>query len=159
MKKSIFVLLILSLVLTVSADQNLFNENSSFVTPVLGLNSYTTPFGLSYEKGITENIGIGGTAMIWLWDGITIIAPQVEALYHFTSLDVEKLDIHAGAGIAYYIYSSDYGTGTGGLSIPLFAGARYFFSDKMAVMLRLNFSALGDWGGVGGIVGVSFKLK
>jgi hypothetical protein len=159
MKKTFFMVLILSLVLSVSAADKLFDENSSFISPVVGLNSYTIPFGLSYEKGITENIGIGGTVMVWLWSGASIIAPQVEGMYHF-DLDVDKLDVFAGAGLAYYIFSAGDGiVGAGGLSIPLFAGARYYVSEKMAVLVRLNFSALGDWGGVGAIAGVSFKLK
>lgn len=86
-----------------------FNKGSIILTPVLGLNGFTIPFGASFEYGISRNIGVGGTAMLWFWSNDlwsnTLISLSVDAAYHLTSLKVKKLDLFAGGGLGYSIYS------------------------------------------------------
>lgn len=139
-----------------------FKKGDTFITPQIGLNKYAIPFGANFEYAITENIGVGGTVMVWLWSDFgykqSLIVPSVDASYHFTMLEVDKLDLFAGVGLGYAIYSSDFGTGTSGIYIDPFVAGRYWFSDKMGVSLRLNIGLIGDWGGVGGLLGVVFRI-
>jgi hypothetical protein len=148
-----------------------FQKEDFYITPQLGINSYTIPFGVSAEYAITENIGIGGTGMLWLWSSEfwsnSLIALSADAAYHFTSLDVDKLDAYAGAALGFSIYSwkeksgvfGDFsGSGSSGLYLQPFVGARYYVTESIAVNLRLNAALLGDWSGVGGYIGVSIPL-
>ena len=139
-----------------------FAKGDLFLTPQIGINSYAIPFGANVEYAITENIGVGGTVMVWLWNDFgfsqSIIMPSVDAAYHFTMLELDKLDLFAGVGLGYAIYSSDYGIGASGIYISPFVAGRYWFSNKLGVSLRLNLGLIGDWSGVGGLLGVVFKL-
>jgi len=176
MKKNLLMVLLLSLVVSVAAAGPYFQKGTQIITPQVGLNSYAIPFGASFEFGLTENIGISANVMMQFWsEGIgawgwssTLITPSVEGAYHFTSLEVDKLDLYAGAGLGYSIYSFSWDDGVGdddtivggsGLFLSPFAAARYYFNEKTAVMLKLYVSAVGDWSGVGAVAGVSFKLK
>ncbi len=109
--------------------------------------------------------------MLWLWSSEywsnSLIALSADAAYHFTSLDVEKLDAYAGAALGFSIYSwkekSGFGgdlsgSGSSGLYLQPFLGARYYVTPSIAVNLRLNVAVLGDWSGVGGYIGVSIPL-
>lgn len=175
MKKTLFMILVLSLVLSATAAETYFTKGSQVASLQVGINSYAIPFGGSFEFGVTENIGVAVNVMVQMWSedwfgggySNTLITPSVEGAYHF-NLDVDKLDLFAGAGLGYSIYSwkwkdADLGDldGTAGSSLFLspFAAARYYFSEKTAVMLKLYFSAVGDFGGVGAVAGISFKLK
>ncbi len=136
-----------------------FHKGDKFLTPQIGLNSYAIPFGVNFETAITENIGVGGTVMMWLWSHGTIIMPSADGAYHFTRLDVDKLDLFAGASLGFAIFSAKEGYGgSSGLYLSPFVAGRYWFSEKMAVSLRLNFSVIGDWTGVGGLLGVTFPI-
>lgn len=166
-------LLLLGLASSALAGTKEFGKGSFFLTPQIGLNTYAVPLGLSIEYGITPNIGVGGTAMFWLWNDEfwtnSLIALSADAAYHFTRIDVEKLDLFAGASLGFTIYSwswkSGYddwlegATGSSGLYLTPFLAARYFFSSKIAVCLKAHFSVLGSWSGVGGVLGVTIKLK
>ncbi len=167
-KKSIFALLVLVLCMSLALaaapkgkkyDQLQFHKGDKFLTPQIGLNSYAVPFGANFEVAITENIGVGGTVMMWIWSHGTIIMPSVDGAYHFTRLDVDKLDLFAGASLGFAIFSAKEGYGgSSGLYLSPFVAGRYWFSEKMAVSLRLNFSVLGDWTGVGGLLGLTFPI-
>jgi hypothetical protein len=136
-----------------------FNKGEMYLTPQIGLNSYAVPFGASLEYAMTENIGVGGTVMMWIWSHGTIILPSVDGAYHFTKLDVEKLDLFAGASLGFAIFSAKGGyTGSSGLYVSPFVAGRYWFSEKMAASLRLNIGLIGDWDGVGGLLGVTFRI-
>jgi hypothetical protein len=132
-----------------------FLKGDLFVTPQIGFNSWALPFGVNVEKAITENIGVGGTVMAWFWGGGGLIVPSVEAAYHFTMLEVDKLDLSAGGGLGFAIAT---GGGFDSSIYPfILLNGRYFFKPKMAVNLRLNIS-FGTWGSAGGLVGVTFRL-
>lgn len=136
-----------------------FHKGEMYLTPQIGLNSWAVPFGANFEYAMTENIGVGGTVMAWFWSGASVILPSVDAAYHFTKLAVEKLDLFGGVAIGFAIYNAGSGiSGSSGLYISPFAAGRYWFSEKMAVSLRLNIGLIGDWTGVGGLLGVTFRL-
>lgn len=175
MKKalSIAVLLLLFSVSFVFSQDKEFYEKTQIISPILGVNSYAVPFGVNFEYGMTENIGIGGTAMYWSWGSTrwrnSLINLSADAAYHFTSLEVEKLDLFAGGGLGISIYSYSWksgygdisggGSGSSGLFLEPFVGARYFFSPKISGFTRLHVNVVGSWAGVGGVIGASFRLK
>ena len=172
--KGIAVILIftMAVIFPLNVGSQEFEKEDFYITPQLGINSYTIPFGASAEYAVTDNIGIGGTGMVWFWSSQfysnTLIALSADAAYHFTGLDVEKLDVYAGGALGFSIYSwkgksgfanGDFGgAGSSGLYLQPFVGARYYISPKIAVNLRLNAAVLGDWAGVGGYLGVTIPL-
>lgn len=167
-KKSIFALLVLVLCMSLAlaaapkgkkSDGLQFHKGDKFLTPQIGLNSWAIPFGANFEYAVTENIGVGGTVMMWFWSGASVILPSVDAAYHLTKLDVDKLDLFGGVGVGFAIYNAGGGiAGSSGIYISPFVAGRYWFSEKMAVSLRLNIGIIGDWSGVGGLLGVTFPL-
>lgn len=182
MKKTMFVLVIILLAgsMVSFAGTKEFKKGALMLSPMLGFNSYAVPFGGSVELAINDKIGVGATVMFQSWGedysilssnysySSTLITPSVQATYHFTGINMDKLDLYCGVSLGYSIYSfswdSDFGGGStdlGSSSIYLspFLGARYYISSKMAIIAISNISAVGDWSGVGALVGVTFKLK
>jgi hypothetical protein len=175
MKKTIYASILVLLISTtfVFSQDKEFYKGTQIISPIIGLNSYTIPFGANFEYGITDNIGVGGTAMAWLWSGElwsnSLISITADAAYHFTKLKVDKLDLFAGAGLGVSIYSFSWksgygqglsgGAGSSGVYLKSFAGARYYFTPKIAGFTRLYVDFIGDWGGVGAVIGASFRLK
>ena len=150
MKKIFTLVIILSLIFGMSlmAGTKEFKKGSTFITGEFGFSSWASPFGVSYEKGINENVGVGASAWLMSWSDVgysqTLITPSVFAQYHFTKLNVPKLDVAAGATLGYSVYSasSDYYTITGSSSLFLSAllTVRYYFTDKLAVSLKETYS-------------------
>ncbi len=140
-----------------AAPLNAFLMGDLTVTPQIGLTSGYTPVGANVEYGLTDNIGIGGTAMFWFASGVTVIIPSLEAAYHFTQLDVENLDVSAGGGLGYAIYSSEWGSGTSSIYPFLLLNGRYYFSPKLAANFRLDVG-FGDYSGSVAMIGVTLKL-
>jgi hypothetical protein len=136
-----------------------FNKGVIYLTPQIGLNSWAVPFGANVEFAMTENIGVGGTVTLYFWSGASVIIPSVNAAYHFTMLEVEKLDLFAGAEAGFAIYNAGEGiTGSSGIYISPFVAGRYWFSENLGASVRLNIGLIGDWAGAGGMFGVVFKL-
>jgi hypothetical protein len=131
-----------------------FVKGSKYVTAQIGLYSGVIPFGANFELAMTENIGVGATMMVWFGDGITVFMPSVEAAYHFTMLEVDKLDLYAGAGIGFAVAS---GGGTSGLALTPFIAARYWFSDNLGISLKENFGLTG-YTGAFSMLGVVFRI-
>ncbi len=154
---------------------NEYREGGLYLTPQVALYAYAFNFGASLEFGLTENIGVGGTLMFAFWSdnffgerlSQTLITPSVNAFYHFIQLDVDKLDLFAGASLGFSIYSSNWDTpggddanvGTSNLFLSPILGGRYYFSEKIAASLKLYISLIGGFAGVGGVVGVTILLK
>lgn len=172
MKKIFTLVIVLSLVFGMSlmAGKKEFKKGASFITGELGISSFGTPFGLSYEMGLKENIGVGASVMFQSWGydlgmfgdfNQTLITPSVFALYHFNKIKVKKLDVSAGASIGFSIYSSDYMDEvlSGGLFVSLIANVRYYITDKLAINIKETFALLGDWSGSYTMLGVTYRLK
>lgn len=141
-----------------------------------GASSSVPPIAASYEVGVVDNvaekgtIGIGGYVgytsakwdyplLDWSWKSTDIII-GMRGVFHYPF--VEKLDTYAGLMLAYDINSwSETGTATfrtthtsyGGLILPGFIGARYYFNDKFAGLLELG------WGIAYFNIGVAVKLQ
>ncbi|MEI6614682.1 MAG: hypothetical protein WCL37_07275 [Chrysiogenales bacterium] len=133
-----------------------FVMKDMYLTPQIGLYSGAVPFGANIELALTENIGVGATLMMWFGSGYSVFMPQVDAAYHFTMLEVDKLDLFAGVGVGFAIAGS--GGGTSGIAISPFIAVRYWFSEKMGISLRSNIGIIGDWTGVSSMLGVVFNI-
>ena len=176
MRAKLSLLLVLAICLSfsltsLSAEE--FYKGTQIVTPVIGLNEFTIPFGANFEYGLTDNIGISGTGMVWIWSSEfwtnSIYSISIDGAYHFTKINVDKLDLFAGAGIGFSIYSFswkdaykgmlDGGAGSSGLYLEPFIGARYYVAPKIALFSRLYFDLIGDWTGFGAIIGASIRVK
>jgi hypothetical protein len=140
-----------------------------------GATSSIPPISASYEVGVVNNvfdkasIGVGGylgyTSAKWDFGGGYSVKSSdfiigVRGALHYPLVD--KLDTYAGLMIAYDINSwtttGTYFAGAssssyGGIFVPGFIGARYFFSEKFA-----GFAELG-WGIAYLNLGVAIKIK
>jgi len=172
---AVFGLLLAFVVVAASAGTEEFVKGAFYLTPQIGLYSWggSIPFGAAGEFALTPNIGVGGAVMVHFWSeefwNQSLISFSAEVLYHFTNIKAEKFDIFAGGGLGYSVYSwtwksgfDDFfsgSSGASGLYLNPIVGARYWFSPKLAVSLRLISSLLGSWTGFGGQVGVTFRAK
>jgi hypothetical protein len=146
-----------------------FIKGGKYFTPQIGINAWTIPFGVHFEYGLTENIGICPSVLMWLWGEEywtnTLVDISTDIVYHFTQIKADKIDLFAGAGLGFAIYSWRWksgfewmttgGSGNSGLFLYSVLGGRYFFSKNTAVHLRLIGSFL-IWAGFGGTIGISF---
>ncbi|MBM3310634.1 MAG: hypothetical protein FJY80_03910 [Candidatus Aminicenantes bacterium] len=158
-----------------TAGTNEFVKGAFYLTPQVGLYSWggSIPFGAAGEFALTPNIGLGGSVMVHFWSedywSQSILSFSAEVLYHFTGLKAEKFDLFAGGGLGYSVYSWKWksgfedwiegSSGASGLYLNPILGARYWFSPKLAVSLRLISSLLGSWTGFGGQLGLTFRAK
>jgi len=172
MKKIFTMVIVLLLVIgmSLSAGTKEFKKGASFITGEFGFSSWSTPFGASYEMGLTENIGVGASAWMMSWSDAyyseSLVTPSVFAQYHFTKINVPKLDVAAGGTLGYSVYSFSSKAYSGvaltagsGLFASLLVTIRYYFTDKIAVSLKETYSLLGDWSGSYTMLGVTYRLK
>ncbi len=142
--------LLLTCVSTGSAQ---FRHGGSWLGPVLTLATDPIGFGVSYEHGISQNVGIGGIVRYWgksytsagyeySW---SVIMPQFQGAYHF--LPGDQVDPFAGGRLGWAIYSwdGDFGTASdsGGLFLTAYGGLRYFFSPSISGNGTLEFRVAG----------------
>ena len=180
MKKLLLITLLCTFSLTSNAQVFEFDRNFVQVGYGLGLgygrllNAYNTqdnyrfggfgPVALSYERGVTDNIGVGvqfgfssygatwtdnygvGIDYKYRWSNLTVM---VRGAYHFDVRN-RKIDPYAGVGIGYSKYTSKYITDdptfTGGnvsfgipLAYQIFGGIRYMFNDNFGVYAEAGY--------------------
>ena len=151
---SVVMIAAVALVLCTSTSQAQFRHGGNYLGPLLTLATDPIGFGVQYEHGISENVGIGGilrywgkssssSGYDWSW---SIVMPQFQGAYHFMPGD--QLDPYAGGrlGWAIYSYESDFlsASDDGGLFLTAYGGLRYFFSPKIAGNGQLEFRVAGD---------------
>lgn len=135
-----------------------FEKGNMFLTAQVGLYSDAIPFGANFEYAITENIGVGCTLMMWFGSGFSVFMPSIDAAYHLTMLEVDKLDLFAGVGLGFAVVGGNGVSGSSGIAISPFVAGRYWFSEKLGVSLRVNIGIIGDWTGVSSMLGVVFRI-
>jgi hypothetical protein len=159
MKKTIKTISVLALFLvaTIFAANAQYENGSSYLNVGVGLGGgLGLPIGVSYEKGITDNISVGGYAGyasssqdygFGIKSSLTYIIVGARGSYHFTNLGIDKLDPYVGALLGYNIASSKV-TGApvgwtqpsvGGLAWGGHAGARYAFTDKFGGFAEVGY--------------------
>jgi len=156
---------------------------SSYVATDEPFNALPFPLGASYEVALTDNIGIGGTVMFDKWSDylgmfggkwtFLVFKPSLDITYHFNVNKMKGLNLFAGASLGYSILSvsnelgSDY---TGELkSEPHFApflGLHIYFWESLPgffknilITSKVYWSATGDFSGVTGAVGITYRIK
>lgn len=170
MKKTIFTFAIAMIsflgVQSLSAQE--FNQGTNVVNAGLGFGGaydfggFGASLGLginaSYERGIWE---VGGPGIISLggylgttaydldldFDGddrvrYTVIGAR--SAYHFNFINVDNLDVYAGAmiGINIVTYNNDnFDSLNGGLFGSIYGGARWYFNDTFGVFAELGYGA------------------
>lgn len=172
MKKSALfsvTLLVISFFSAVSVRAQAFQVGTNVISAGIGLGSsiasysYGTQspgFSLSYEHGFWDAgpgvISLGGYVGVkdYKYNGYsysekwnyTIIGAR--GAYHFTGLDIDKLDLYAGLMLAYdnLSFSSNYAPGyspvgsyNSDIGLSVFAGARYYFSGNLAAYAELGY--------------------
>ncbi len=167
---------ILGLVSVAFAEESSkFSQGNILLTPQFGYNSYSPAFGASIEFGLTDNIGIGGSLMLGFWSenindnkmSLTLINPSLDAYYHFNRLNWKNADLFIGLSLGYSIFSlsteSDLSKSedsrSSGVYLSPIIGIRYYFSPKLILCAKSRYSAIGSFTGIGGEIGITFKLK
>ena len=166
--RSFFAILFVLSVASVKAQT--YSTGTNVISAGIGLGSsiagYTygsqsPAISLQYERGVWNAgpgvVSLGGYAGFKSYkfsDGpytakwnYTIIG--VRGAYHYTGLEVKKLDVYGGLMLAYNIlkYSDNYSgatyTATGSygssLGFSVFVGGRYHFSDNLAAFAELGY--------------------
>jgi len=156
---------------------------NSYVATDEPFNAMPFPLGVSYEFALTDNIGIGGTLMFDKWSDylgmfggkwtFRVFKPSFDITYHLNVKKMKGLDLFAGASLGYSLLSvsnelgSDY---TGELkSEPHFApflGLHLYFWENLPGFFnnllftsKVYWSVTGDFSGVSGAIGITYKIK
>ncbi len=169
------LILVASLIVSqLSFSQKTFSKGDNYVSVSYGLgaiganwtkiyssspnykSSTVGPLGVYFERGITDNIGVGvsvnylrntasydmiGTAIDM---NISQLAVAVRGAYHF-KLSNDKFDPYAGAGLAYRNFSYTSSSSSTNFSfgspvgIQAFAGSRYFFTNNIAAFAEIGY--------------------
>jgi hypothetical protein len=172
-KKILFTaLLVIWAGISTKAQQNgAYAKGDNLLNIGLGINSAYNggiPFGISYEKGITEDISLGGNfdylSHEYLSDfEFTSIYIGARGSYHFNNLlkiKSDQLDLYGGATLGYRNFSwkdtnqnlgdSSYGSG---IFLGAYIGGKYYFSNKIA-----GFAEFGEIGSTNAKIGLAFKF-
>lgn len=96
--------------------------------------------GLLGHTSAKYTIGVPGATYSWK-TSYTVIG--VRGVYHLVDL-ADKLDAYGGVMLGYSIVSTSgtfgtYNSASSGANFSIFAGARYYFSDKVALMGELGY--------------------
>jgi hypothetical protein len=156
---------------------------NSYVETAEPFDSMPFPVGASYEFFITDNIGLGGTVMFDKWCDylglycgkftFRVIRPSLDITYHFKTEAIKGLDFFAGTNLGYSILSvsnelcNDYpgDLQSEPLVAPFIGTHLYFwenvscFLDKILVTFKVSWSLTGDFSGIYGAVGITYKIK
>lgn len=156
---------------------------NSYVATADPFDSMPFPIGASYEFFISDNMGIGSTVIFDKWCDylgcfcgkftFRVIKPSLDLTYHFNTEKIEGLDFFAGANVGYSILSISNELGNdyvGDLQsephIAPFLGTRlYFWEDlsgfleKILVTFKVYWSVTGDFSGIYGTAGITYKIK
>lgn len=129
-----------------------------------GLDGVIPPINASFEKAVTDNIGVGGfvgfSTAKYDYDGygydykwnFNYIMFGGRGTYHFNVLDDSKWDTYAGLTLGYYIANANFKSddpevnedlydapADSDLGWSAFAGARYRFSEKLGAYGELGY--------------------
>ncbi len=169
MKKTISTFVLGLIVLGVMQTANAqYQKGDKLVNLGVGLGTYGAGglgFGGSFEYGIHDAISVGAIAgysgTSYYGSSFSVITIGARGSYHFNELlklGNDKIDLYAGAGLAYRKVSWDalsgvLGNNYGGGVFPLIhLGGKYYFSNNLAGYVELG-SGFGT-----AQVGVAFKF-
>lgn len=174
MKKTI-IYLVLTICITTTTSAQEFNVGTNVLNGGVGLGGYyggystssqSPVLSISFERGVWDVPGPGVVSLggyfgrktfkyntvldDYSWSYNTV---GVRGAYHYLGLEVENLDVYAGAMVSYRLYSGrgvrNYGSSPGATA---FIGGRWYFSENIAVY------AEGGYGVAFLTLGVSFRF-
>jgi hypothetical protein len=141
------------------------------------------PLGACFEIMLTDNIGIGGTIMYDRWSDylgmfggkwtFRLFRPSFDVAYHIGTQKTRGLGFFAGANLGYSFISVSNMLGStyeGNLKSELylapFAGINIHFGrdsagfpGRLAVTFKAAWSVTGQFSGVYGVAGLTYRLK
>jgi hypothetical protein len=140
-----------------TAQGGLFSSTTAVMGPTVGIGGIdgaSLAFGARYEKGVKQLpdfgngiLGIGAIANIYQYStanfgssssSFRFVQLGATANYHF-HVDNPKWDPFLGLGLGYVVADvSGLGTANSGLFTVGYAGARYFYSQSMAIQADLG---------------------
>ncbi len=179
MKKLFLLVVALALVSSAMFGQIAYKADDTNVSALLGIGGFAGVYGTSsmpaiaasYEKGLNENISVGGivgyTGSSEDWFGGSVdysyILVGARGAYHYDLLHKDNIDTYGGIMLGYNIVSStvksniagfNFGASASGsyLAFGGFIGGRYYFSPQLGVQAELGY-------GIGLLsIGVTYKL-
>lgn len=141
------------------------------------------PLGASFEFSLTDNIGVGGTIMYDKWSDylgcfcgkytFKVYKPSLDLIYHLNVGEAQGLDFFTGINLGYTFVSISNELGNENISglkdeihaAPLMGAHFYFwenassFLNRVMITAKVAWSATGDFSGIFGLIGITFKLK
>jgi len=127
------------------------HQGDLLLTPEIVFVYHTTSLGGNLEYMLKPNLSLGGDLLLFLeGSGGMIVSPDIA--FHFP-VNVEKLDVYAGAGPA---LAFGFGGGESEFGFKPFGGARYYFSPKLAAYFKL-LAFIGSGSSFGGAFGVTLR--
>ncbi len=161
----VMLVLLLSFGLFARGGGKAFKMNKKLIDVSIGFSRYTTPFAVGYEQPLKDNLGINISALFLSWgydfgsNNQTLIMPQASLNYHF-KMNSPKVDLFAGPGLGFSIYSTDLDNEvkSGGFFLSGMVGIRYYVSKKIAIQARETLVIMGDWNGFYTLIGATFVL-
>jgi opacity protein-like surface antigen len=156
---------------------------NSYVATDEPFSSLPFPLGVSYEVALTDNIGIGGTVMFDKWSDylgmfggkwtFRVFKPSFDVTYHFYANKMKGLNLFAGASLGYSLLSvsNDLGNDYDGElesepHLAPFLGLHLYFWENhpgffknLMVTSKVYWSLTGDFSGITGAVGITYKIK
>lgn len=171
---TVFLIALISSTSLVRAQFNPYSGPAKLITVGIGFSGWGIPIFGRFETGIAENISVGGgisyqgynetyTGVKWHH---SVFGLNARGSYHFNELIElpDEWDLYAGLNLGYYFWNTNYegpgtsfdysGSGSGGFSIGIHVGGRYFINEKIGVNVEFGGGNVLS----GGTVGVTFRL-
>jgi hypothetical protein len=161
MKNTILITIAL-LLFSISTQAQVYENGKNYLNAGIGVGTFYRglPIGFSYERGITDQISVGGfldysSAKYGYtgYDGrLTILFIGARASYHFNEvLDIknDKVDLYGGIALGFrsvkWKYENDAYNGlyadpySNGVLLGIHAGARYMFASNVGGFAELGY--------------------
>jgi len=141
------------------------------------------PLGASFEFSLSDNIGIGSTIMYDKWSDylgcfcgkytFKVYKPSLDLIYHLNVGEAQGLDFFTGINLGYTFVSVNNELGNEDISglkdeiyaAPLMGAHFYFwenassFFNRVMITAKAGWSVTGDFSGIFGLIGITFKLR
>jgi len=165
MKKTLLMIVVVAALMSVASGKAFaqYEKGDKLLNVGIGLGSYYgggVAVGAAFEYGVTDFISVGAQADFYTWGynwgsgykyRYTFLPIGARGSYHFGKhfLQIEKLDLYAGASLGYYISSYKADTPFGGsyndsygskVLFGVFGGGRYYFKPNMAAFAEVGYN-------------------
>jgi hypothetical protein len=159
--KNFFLSLAAAWLFSLATQAQVYENGKNYLNVGIGVGSFYRglPFGFSYERGITDQISVGGffdyASSSYSYFGyrtrVTFLYFGVRGSYHLNELlkvDNKQWDLYAGAALGYTgatvryddanlnSVADPYGSG---VLFGIHAGARYMFTDNLGGFAELGY--------------------